>query len=89
MSKPWYIDVATLLLAGLWMYGTISLIHKYGPSWTLIGGMLVVVIAVLMVVHYRRIKRLEIGNWALVEYHEERPPHERRGDAPEEREKYR
>jgi len=62
MPKPWYVDVLTFVLVGVWMAWTFATIQEYGPSLALIGGAAVIAAIGVLTIYGQRIRYLNIGN---------------------------
>lgn len=66
MSKPWFIDVLTFVLAGVWMAWTFATIQQHGPSFQLLASAVVVLVAALLLVYHQRLSYLQIGNYIVI-----------------------
>lgn len=62
MDKPWFVDVLTYLLVGVWMAWTFATIQKYGPDPWLLASAVVVLAAGLLLIYNQRLAYLRIGD---------------------------
>jgi len=61
MAKPWFIDILTYALVGVWMALTFATIQIYGPGpWLLASAACVLVVGLLMI-YGQRLTHLKIG----------------------------
>jgi len=61
VPKPWYVDVLTFVLVGVWMAWTYSTIQMHGPSFALIGGAVIIAVVGVLAIYGQRLRYLEIG----------------------------
>jgi hypothetical protein len=62
MQKPWFIDVLTYVLVGIWMAWTFATIQQYGPSPALLGSAVVVLASGLFLIYNQRVAYFRIGD---------------------------
>lgn len=84
MSKPWFIDVLTYCVVGLWFLLTFATIQQYGPSPALLASSVVVLITGLFMIYGQRLTHLNIGDRIVIDL---RGPAESRDEEPTELEK--
>lgn len=61
--KPWYINVATIGLAALWMGWTYATMQQQGSSLALIGGAVAIAITAMIIIHSPRVARVSMGRF--------------------------
>lgn len=62
MEKPWFIDVLTYLVVGVWMALTFATIQQHGPGPWLLASAVVVLVAGLLLIYNQRVSYLRIGD---------------------------
>jgi hypothetical protein len=62
MDKPWFVDVLTYVLVGVWMAWTFATIQQYGPDPWLLASAVVVLAAGLLLIYNQRLAYLRIGD---------------------------
>jgi hypothetical protein len=67
MQKPWFIDVLTYVLVGVWMAWTFATIQQYGPSPALLTSAVVVLAAGLFLIYNQRVAYFRIGDYVVFE----------------------
>jgi hypothetical protein len=67
VSKPWFIDVLTYAVVGLWFSLTFATIQQYGPSTALLASSVVVLITGLFMIYGQRLTHLNIGNRIIID----------------------
>ena len=61
MPKPWYVDVLTFVLVGVWMAWTFATMQQYGPSASLVGSAALIAVVGVLVIYGQRLKFVQIG----------------------------
>lgn len=62
MDKPWFVDVLTYVLVGIWMAWTFASIQQYGPDPWLLASAVIVLAAGMLLVYNQRLAYLRIGD---------------------------
>lgn len=62
MEKPWFIDILTFALVGVWMAWTFSTMQQYGPGPWLLASAVTVLAAGLLLIYNQRVSYLRIGD---------------------------
>lgn len=91
MDKPWFIDLLTYAIVGIWMALTFAIMQQYGPNLGLLAAAVVVLASGLFMIYNQRLAYLRIGDRivlsskAMYEDDDETAP----GDEPDEPEDWR
>lgn len=61
MSKPWFIDLLTYAVVGLWFLLTYATMRQHGPNPSLLLSSVVMLVTGLLMIYGQRLTHLEIG----------------------------
>jgi len=67
MQKPWFIDVLTYGVVGLWFLLTFATMQQYGPSPSLLLASVAVLVTGLLMIYGQRLTHLEIGDRFVID----------------------
>jgi len=82
VDKPWFIDLLTYALVGVWMAWTFATIQDQGPTLALLGSAVVVLVVGLLLIYNQRVAYLRVGDYVVLASREavedgENPPLDR------------
>lgn len=66
MNKPWFIDLLTYALVGVWMALTFATMQQYGPNLGLLIAAVVVLASGLFMIYNQRLAYLRIGDRIVI-----------------------
>jgi hypothetical protein len=76
VSKPWFIDVLTFALVGVWMALTFATIQQQGTGPWLLGSAVVILLGGLLLVYGQRLSYFQVGNRVIIGLDDDGPPGE-------------
>jgi hypothetical protein len=73
VSKPWFIDVLTFALVGVWMALTFATIQQQGTGPWLLGSAVVILLGGLLLVYGQRLSYFQLGDRVIIGLEDDGP----------------